>query len=130
MKDVEYHVRSINALDERAGTDVCVVSNILRWMLEFSSVLLNRYLVGKDGKTPYERMKGTASQMLGLEFAEAVMFRRVPTPGRLGKLDSLWEKGLLVGYKSTSGEYMVVNGEGACRTRTVRRLPFEHRWNK
>ena len=44
--------------------------------------------MGKDGKTAYERLKGKASKMLGVGFAETVMFRRVPLPGKMVKLES------------------------------------------
>ena len=58
IKDVEYQIRSMkSALDNRLGTDLPMTSNILPWLIEFASVLLNRYLVGNDGKTSYERLK-------------------------------------------------------------------------
>ena len=56
------------------------------------------YLVGKDGRTPYERFRGKKSKMLGFEFGESVHFRRIPL---LGKLDSLWQTGLFVGYHAS-----------------------------
>ena len=131
IKEFEYHVRSMkSALDERLGSSILADSNILPWMIEFSSVLINRYLVGKDGKTAYERLKGKSSKMLGFEFAEMVHFRRIPLPGRLGKLESLWMTGLLIGYKASTGEYMVANDEGAFRTRNLLRKPFEERWDR
>ena len=34
-------------------------------MIEFASVLVSRYLVGHDGKTGYERLKGKASKAIG-----------------------------------------------------------------
>ena len=131
IKEVESRVRCMkSALDERIGGDLSAKSNVLPWMVEFASVLINRYLVGRDGKTAYERAKGKSSKMLGFEFAERVHFRRAPTPGRLGKLDTLWHHGVFVGYRSISGEYMVVTEEGAYKTRTMRRMPFEERWSK
>ncbi len=39
-------------------------------MVEFAAVLVNRYEVGRDGKTPYERARGKRSKLLGLEFGE------------------------------------------------------------
>ena len=57
-KEFEYQVRTMkSALDERIGNNVRSDSNILPWMIEFSSVPPNRYSVGKDGSTAYERMK-------------------------------------------------------------------------
>ena len=131
IKEVEARVRCMkSALDERLGSDLSAKSNVLPWMVEYASVLINRYLVGRDGKTAYERAKGKSSKMLGFEFAEMVHFRRAPTPGRLGKLDTLWHHGVFVGYRSISGEYMIVTDDGAYKTRTMRRRPLEERWNR
>ena len=88
------------------------------------------YLVGKDGKTAYERLKDKASKMLGIGFAETVMFRRVPLHGKLTKPESLLEKGILAGYQAQSGEYMVICDSGVYKTRTFRRIPKEERWDR
>ena len=98
VKEVEMRVRCMkSALDERVGMDVSATSAVLPWMVEYASVLMNRYLVGHDGKTAYERARGKSSKMLGYEFGEIVHFRRAPLPGKLGKLDTLWSTGVYVG---------------------------------
>ena len=51
-----------------------------------------------------------------------------PLQGRLGKLDSLWQTLLFVGYRTHSGEYMVANSEGAFKT--MKRILENERWNK
>ena len=131
VKEVEYQIRSMkDALDAKIGTNLGITSKVLPWMIEFASVLVNRYLVGHDGKTGYERLKGKQSKVLGFEFGEKVHFRRLPVPGRLAKLESLWKNGIFVGYKSNTGEYMVVNDEGAFKSRNVKRMPKEMRWDK
>ena len=71
------------ALDTRVGVDIRCTSNFLPWMVEYASVLINRYLVGKDVKTAYERLRGKKSKMLGFEFGDSVHFRRIPLQGRL-----------------------------------------------
>ena len=131
IKEVENQIRTMkSALDRHVGCDVRASSNILPWMVEYASVLINRYLVGQDGRTAHERSRGKSSKMLGFEFGEVVQFRRIPTAKRLGKLDSLWSQGVFVGYRSQSSEYMVVNADGAFKTRTIKRLPVEERWEK
>ena len=126
IKEVEYQVRTMKStLDQNVNTDIGVDSNILTWMIEFAGVLIIWYLVDKDGKTAYERLKGKASKMLGIGFTETVMFRRVPLPGKMAKLKSLWEKGIIAGYRSQSGEHMIIDKNGAYRTRTIRRVPEE-----
>ena len=131
IKEVEMRVRCMkSALDERVDGDVSAISPVLPWMIEYASVLINRYLVGHDGKTAYERMKGKASKMMGYEFGELVHFRKTPLPGRLGKLDSLWETGVYVGHRSVSGESMVISDSGVYKSRTLRRLPEQERWSR
>ncbi len=81
---------------------------------------MNRYLVGSDGKTPYERRRGKKSKMLGFEFDEIVIFRRIPLSGRMGKLESPWTRGIMIGYRSFSAEYILARADGVFKTRTIR----------
>ena len=57
--------------------------------------------------------------VFGFEFGERVLFRRVPVSAKLAKLDSLWNIGVFVGYRST-----------AWKTRALRRQPEEERWRR
>ena len=110
IKEVQGQLGAMkSALDAGVGVDIRGTSNMLPWMIEYASVLINRYLVGKDGKTAYERLRVKKSKMLVFEFGESVHFRRIPLQGRPGKLDSLWQTGLCVEYWMQSGEYMVAN---------------------
>jgi len=108
VQTIEGMIRVLkDGLETRWNTKVDESSPILSWLVEFASVLINRYEVGHDGKTGYERTRGKTSKMLGLEFGEKVFFRRQPIGRRLAKLESLWEHGVFVGYRAQSGEYMV-----------------------
>ena len=92
VKDVHGQIRSMkSAIDERINTDLSGSSNVLCWLVEFAALLISRYSVGHDGKTPYERVKGRKSNMFGFESGERVLFRRVPVSAKLAKLDSLLE---------------------------------------
>ena len=131
IKDVQGQIRSMkSAIDERINTDLSGSSNVLCWLVEFAALLINRYSVGHDGKTPCERLKRKKSNVVGSEFGERVLFRRVHVSAKLAKLDSLWNIEVFVGYRSTTGEYIVVTPEGAWKTRTLRRQPEEERWRR
>ena len=88
-------------------------------MVEFARTLVNRYDVGHDGKTPYERLRGRSSRLLELEFAELVNFRRTPARNRLAKLDSVWSDGVFLGYRAVSGEMIVGTAAGVLRMENV-----------
>ena len=119
-----------DALETRLKTKVAGDHNIITWMVEFAAVLVNRYEVGRDGKTPYERLKGKNSKVLGLEFGEKLHFRRSRAGGKLAKLDMAWSDGVFLGFRSQSGEVIVGTEDGVMKTRTVRRKPEEERWHE
>ena len=48
----------------------------------------------------------------------------------MAKLDSHWSDGVLLEYRSISGEIVVGTESGVFKTRTVQRKAYEHRWNK
>ena len=66
---------------------------------------------------------------MGLEFGEAVQWRRAIKGGRKNKLDIVWRDGHFAGYRTLSGETIVSTKEGIFRTRTVRRVPGNVRWD-
>ena len=128
VQSVEGHVRTIrDALQRRIRVEIPSDQAIIAWMVEYASVLLNRYEVGKDGKTAYERLRGWKSKVLGVEFGEIVHFRRAPIGDRKDKLDSFWEDGVYLGHRTVSGESIIVTQRGVYKTRTLRRKPYEDR---
>ena len=42
----------------------------------------------------------------------------------------MWEDGIFLGVKGTTGEMFVGDAKGVWRTRTIRRKPFEERWGR
>merc|ERR1712086_309823 len=66
---------------------------------------------------------------LGIEFGEAVLRRRKPSGGALGKLSSSWSNGVFLGVKGLSGEVIVSDSSGVYKSRTVHRKPIGDRWD-
>ncbi len=110
-----------DALEERASIKLEARHPVMPWLMEWSAMALDRFEVGKDGRTAHERCKGTKAKTLGLEFGEAVLWKRKPAGGHLGKLSSLWEDEVYLGAKGGTGEIIVANNKGVWKTRTVHR---------
>ena len=55
---------------------------------------------------------------------------RQPLLQKLATLKSLWEKGILAGCQAQSSEYKVICDDGVHKTRTIRTVPKEERWNR
>jgi hypothetical protein len=129
VKTLQGHIRVLkSALEANLGVAVPQDHAVLPWLVEYAGWLINRAEVGHDGKTPYERSKGKMAKLTGMEFGEAVLWKRRPIAGALGKLSCLWGDGIFLGIKGSSGEIMVGDTRGVWKTRTARRKPKEERW--
>ena len=96
--------------------------------MEYAAITLNRFEVGADGRTAYERNKGKKASTIGLELGEAVLWRRKRIGQALGKLTSLWEDGICLGLMGKSNEVIIGDGRGVWKTRSVQRKPIGERW--
>ena len=66
---VEQQVRVMkSALEEKWAVGIPSKHCLLPWIIEYAGLLLDRFEVGKDGKTAYERCKGEKAKTLGIEF--------------------------------------------------------------
>ena len=128
IQSVQGQVRVMkDALETRWGVRLGAKHSVVPWLIEYAAVLLNRFEVGKDGKTAYERSKGRPSKTLGVEFGEAVLWKRKPVGGALGKFTCFWEDGVYLGVRASSGEMIIGDERGVWRTRTLQRRPLEDR---
>ena len=131
IQSVEGMIRSLrSALEERINAKLDIGDSIWAWLVEYASYLLNRLEVGKDGKTAYERNKGKHAKVQGVEFGEAILWKRRPVGGALGKLAIMWKDGIFLGVKGTTNEIIIGSGEGIYRTRTILRKPVDERWRE
>ena len=127
-RGIEGQIRVLkDALETRIRNQITADHPVLSWLVEFEAVLVIRYEAGHDGKTPYERLRGKHSRLLGLEFGELLHFWRHRPAGKQVKLDVSWEDGEFLGYRTVSGETIVGTSKGVMRTRTVRRKPAEEK---
>ena len=119
-----------SALEDRWGVKLDTDHAVWSWMAEYAGWLVTRGEVGKDGRTAYERLKGKRAKVQGLEFGEGVLWKRRPGGGPLGKLTCMWDDGIFLGVKGSTGELIVGDERGIWRTRTVRRKPEGDRWRR
>ena len=63
------------------------------WLTMHAADVLNKFRVGADGKTAYERIKGRAYSGLMLEFGACILYK---TSARVqgGDMSARWEKGI------------------------------------
>ena len=83
----------VGALEDWWKVKILVDHPILCYLIEYAAYLLNRFEVGRRGKASYERCRGKKAKTLGIEFGEAIHWKRKPIGGALDKLSAMWEDG-------------------------------------
>jgi hypothetical protein len=129
IRSIQQQVRVMkDALEFKARVKIGCRHPVMPWIVEYAGHLLNRFEIGQDGKSAYERCKGKSARTLGIEFGESVHWKRKPVGGALAKATCLWEDGIFLGIRGASGEIIVGDERGVWKTRSVQRKPLSERW--
>ena len=83
------------------------VHSILPRIAERARFLCTRFEVGRDGKTAHERLEGKSAKVQVLMFGEGVSWKWKRRGSPLGKLTRMWEDGVCLGVKGTTGDIIV-----------------------
>ena len=75
----------LDALEAKWKLDIPCCHLVIGFLLGFAPFLLNRYEVGKNGWTSFERCKGKRARIVGIEFGESVMWKKTFGGGAVGK---------------------------------------------
>ena len=141
VRDVKGQIRALKiGLEMRLREDVDARWKILEWMVPHASDVLNRFNMGKDGKTPHYRVHHKFFKAPVFEFGEQVWAKPLREtnwtkmnndPKRKLSLKSNWIEGTWVGFSSKSNEHLIVTPDGGpvLRVRTVRMRPPSERWS-
>jgi len=117
-----------SALENRTGLKFQSGHPVVPWLVEHASDIYNKFHMGSDGKTAYERWKGKPWNKETVEFGELVHFKFSKKSSR-GKLDDRWAEGIFVGYKWRTGEAMIAVANGITKAGTIRRTGEDRRWD-
>ena len=108
VQTIEGMIRTLkSAVDERYMVRISAEHLIITWLVDYAAFLVNRLEVGRDGKTSYERSRGKSATVLGVEFAERVLWKE-RTTGPMQKINARWQYGVFIGVRRRSGEIYVV----------------------
>lgn len=88
-----------SSLEAKWCVKLDVEHRIWPWFVEMVGWMMSRAEVGAVGKTGYERCKGRRARFPGMEFGEAVLWKRLREGGPFGKLSCMWEDGIYLGVK-------------------------------
>ena len=111
------------------ATEIGPSHPLLPWNIEHAAQLKNRYMVGADGRTPKERLRGRVVQRLVRELGKKVLFLPL-APARRGDCSARFDNGIYLGCRALDGQAYIGTPSGVIRCRTVRQLNAEERWDR
>ena len=96
-------------------------SALFTWLIPFCADILNKFRIGSDGRTAYERITSHSCKVAQIGFAEIVDFKLETDKNNRLKADSEFNVGIFLGYAWRSTEYLVASKGIVFKCRTVRR---------
>ena len=113
------------SLESRLGKQLEVSHAVFAWLVEHAADLLNKFVVGTDCRSAFERVKARRYNGMMLEFASPVMFR---VSGKVegGVMSERWYEGVWLGKRFDTEEHLVMKDDGLvvrCRAVRERDLP-------
>ena len=100
----------------------------MAWLVEHAADTLNKGLVGPDGRTAYERVRGRKYGGLLFEFGQVVL-SRLPGKPVGGVVAPRWIKGIWLGKLWGTDEHIVSEPGGrVIRARSVK--PHVETWDR
>ena len=95
-------------LEEKTTTKLEPEDVILQWMIRWAAMNASRFLVGKDGRTGYERRRGRKCKLHSLPIGEKVWYKRIrKNKNQEKKLDTEWFEGTWLGHNRASNEILI-----------------------
>ena len=130
VQSVECQARTILiALQKRLEVKAPVTHKIVTWLVEHAADMLNKFAVGPDGRTAFERIKGKKYRGEVVEFGRKILYR-IPCKPEGGLMTERWVPGIWLGKRFLSDEHLVGIEDGSvCVSSSVRLMPDSESWS-
>ena len=103
---------------------------ILQWLARWSAMAYNRYQVGSDGKTAYQRQLGKPCREEVVSFGEKVLYKQLRRSGdKKNVMDIKWHEGIWLGHARATTEVLIGSPSGVVKAWSVKRLAPSSRWD-
>ena len=119
LRTIKHHVET------RTGACIEPGGVIFSWLIPYCADILNKFRVGADGRTAYERITSHACKVAQVGFGEVVDFKPETDKNNRLKADSEFFEGVFLGYAWRSTEYLVAVGDNIYQCHTIKRRADE-----
>jgi len=120
-----------SCLQRRLEKTIDITHPVMSWMLEHTAHLQTALVRGKDGRTPWQKVRGREFNMRSLGFGEECTFKlpaKGPRFNKDGNMTNRSELGIFLGYDDHTNQYVYAAQDGIHMSRSVQRRPTQERW--
>ena len=111
-------------VQESTGLKLTSESPIFTWCVKHAQWLINRYLIGSDGKTTYSRRRSRESNESLCTFDKWIDVKLpISNQMKIPKGGSQWFSGVYLGKDTEADEVILGNANGIFKDRTVKKKP-------
>ena len=130
IKRVQGQLRTLKlATEKRIRKRITSEHPAFAWLLEWAATILNRYVKGTSGHTPYKMITGKETKRPIAEFGERVLYMPLKSSAAVeGKMEERYHQGIWLGLRQKSDEALIGTENGVIKVRSVRRVVEEKRW--
>ena len=100
------------------------------WLASHTGDVVTKHLLGKDGRTPYERLYGKRLVEEGLEFGERLLWRPARRDAQGVLAEPRWEEGVWLGRRWGRSTHIIFSNGCVYHCRAVQRKPASERWSR
>ena len=124
------HDATRHKIETNTGVQLSATSHAIPFAIRYAGVVLSRFTVRLDGRTPFQYLLGTPYVSLLCMFGESV-FGLIPDHEvRAAKLTNRWISGSWWRRDASSDEHLVGTKHGLLKCRSVRRKPPGEQWSR
>eukprot|EP00971_Amphidinium_carterae_P352401 6492579-Amphidinium_carterae.1 len=118
VRDMKAGIRTLYYAVQQAYGPISPRHPVLAFLVRHAAMCYNLGRLGRDGSTPWQRLKGRQFGNSLTPFAEIVMWHC----GGPSRYDGRWQHGMYLGISDKNGQYLVGVEGKVVLARTIRRL--------
>ena len=115
-------------VEKHFGENFPVLHAVYSWIVRQSGWLLNRFCVGRDAYTAFQRYKGRTYNGEICDLFECVLFKVLSQDE--AKLDDRFRLGVWLGKTARGDDHLIFDGDDVRKCRTVKRRLVYLRWDR
>ena len=118
-------------IQERTGLKLKGSETIVTWMVRWAAMCVSRYMLGKDGRSAYERRTGRPCRIPVCKFGEYVWYKEARDhKDRRDKWNTEEHEGVWLGHTRSSNEHLIGTPNGVVKAYSIRKKMEEERWSR